>query len=181
MHVDVLRPEVSPLEAVDGAQVPLLALRQADAVQELPAAVPVPDPHILLLQLLGARGAADEPEELLGDAAVEDLLGGEQGEGPVTEREPHLRPEQGHGPGTRPVLALVSCKTLTSRVCFTSRISETTCVYNSPDEVEVLHLLVLAHLAPLVPIGGGHAVTMAIGGGAGHTGHHGLQHKIMLR
>ena len=110
MHVDVLRPEVSPLEAVDGAEVALLALRQADAVQELPAAVPVPDPHVLLLQLLGARGAADEPEELLGDATVEDLLGGEQGEGPVTEREPHLRPEQGHGPCTRPVLALVSWK-----------------------------------------------------------------------
>ena len=182
MHVDVLRPEVSPLEAVDGAQVPLLALRQADAVQELPAAVPVPDPHILLLQLLGARGAADEPEELLGDAAVEDLLGGQQGEGPVTERKPHLRPEQRHGPGPRPVLALVSCKTthpITSEVYFTSPRRNSTCVYDFPDEVEVLHLLVLAHLAPLAPIGGGHAVTVAIGGGC-HTGHHGLQHKIML-
>ena len=93
MHVDVLRPEVSPLEAVDGAQVPLLALRQADAVQELPAAVPVPDPHVLLLQLLGVGGAPDEPEELLSNAAIEDFLGCQEGEGSVPQRESHLSSE----------------------------------------------------------------------------------------
>ena len=94
VHVDVLRPEVSPLEAVDGAQVPFLALRQADAVQELPAAVSVPDPHVLLLKLLGARGAADEPEELLGNASIEDLLGCEERECSVPERVSHLGPEE---------------------------------------------------------------------------------------
>ena len=93
MHVDVLRPEVSPLEAVHGAEVSLLPLGEADAVEELSTAVPVPDPHILLLQLLGVSGAPDEPEELLSNAAIEDFLGGQQGEGAVPERKSHLGSE----------------------------------------------------------------------------------------
>ena len=43
MHVDVLRPEVAPLEPVDGTEVALLAVSQADGVQKLSGAVPIPD------------------------------------------------------------------------------------------------------------------------------------------
>ena len=42
----------------------------------------------LVLQLLSAGRAPDEPEELLGDAAVENPLGGQQRERVVTQREP---------------------------------------------------------------------------------------------
>ena len=83
VHVHVVSTEVSPLEAVDWPQVSLLPGCEAQTVQELSAAVPVPDPHILLLQLLGVGGAPDEPEELLSNAAIEDFLGGQQGEGAV--------------------------------------------------------------------------------------------------
>ena len=43
MHVDVLCAEVAPLEAVDWAEVALLAVPEADRVQELPRTVAVPD------------------------------------------------------------------------------------------------------------------------------------------
>ena len=43
MHVDVLRAEVAPLESVDGAEVALLAVPEADRVQELPRTVAVPN------------------------------------------------------------------------------------------------------------------------------------------
>ena len=50
-------------------------LLSAHRVEELPAAVPVPDPDVLVLELLGGGGAPDEPEQLLGDPAVEHLDG----------------------------------------------------------------------------------------------------------
>ena len=43
MHVDVLGPEVAPLEAVDGTEVALFAMTQADGIQKLPGTVTVPD------------------------------------------------------------------------------------------------------------------------------------------
>ena len=46
MHVDVLCPEVAPLESVDGTEIALLAVTQADGVQKLSGAVPVPDPDL---------------------------------------------------------------------------------------------------------------------------------------
>ena len=93
VHVHVLSTEVSPLKAVDWSQVSLLTGCEAQTVQELPAAVPVPDPHFLLLQLLGVGGAPDEPEELLSNAAIEDFLGGQQGECSVPQRKSHLSSE----------------------------------------------------------------------------------------
>ena len=94
LHVHVLRPEVSPLEAVDRSEVSLLPLCQAEAVEELPAAVSVPDPHILVLQLLGISGASDEPEQLLSNASIENLLGGQQGECSISQRKSHLSSEE---------------------------------------------------------------------------------------
>lgn len=44
----ILGSKVAPLEAVHGAEIAGLALRQADAVQVRPAPVPVPDPDALL-------------------------------------------------------------------------------------------------------------------------------------
>merc|ERR550519_360284 len=93
VHVHVLSTEVSPLKAVDGTEVSLLTLCKAQTVQELSASVPVPDPHFLLLQLLGVGGAPDEPEELLSNAAIEDFLGGQQGEGSIPQRKSHLSSE----------------------------------------------------------------------------------------
>ena len=49
VHVFILRAEVAPLEAVDGAQVVDLAVRQPHAVQVLAAAVAVPDADALVV------------------------------------------------------------------------------------------------------------------------------------
>ena len=43
VHVDILGPEVAPLKSVDGTEVALLAVAQADGIQKLPGTVPVPD------------------------------------------------------------------------------------------------------------------------------------------
>ena len=108
VHVHVLGAEVPPLEAVHWPEVALLPVCESAAVQELPATVTVPDPHILLLKLLGVGGAADKPEKLLSDSPVKDLLGGEQGEDTISQREPHLGPEQGKGSCPSPVFSLIA-------------------------------------------------------------------------
>jgi hypothetical protein len=59
VHVFILGAEVAPLEAVHGAQVVDLAVRQPNAVQVLAAAVAVPDTDALVLQLLRVGGALD--------------------------------------------------------------------------------------------------------------------------
>lgn len=41
--VDVFRAKVSPLEAIDGAEIADFAVGEADAVEELAGAVAVPD------------------------------------------------------------------------------------------------------------------------------------------
>lgn len=78
--VDVLGAKVPPLEAVDGAQVADVAVRQADAVEELAGAVAVPDLDADVAEGLGRGVALDEPEELGDDGAEEDTLRGEEGE-----------------------------------------------------------------------------------------------------
>lgn len=78
--VDVLGAKVPPLEAVDGAQVADVAVRQADAVEELAGAVAVPDLDADVAEGLGRGVALDEPEELGDDGAEEDALRGEEGE-----------------------------------------------------------------------------------------------------
>ena len=54
-------------------------------VKKLATAVAVPNSDIALLQLLGAGGASDEPEEFLSNAAVKYFLGCQQWEAPVTQ------------------------------------------------------------------------------------------------
>ena len=61
VHVGVLGPEVAPLEAVDRSEVTLLAVLEAARVEEGARAVPVPDPDVLLLKLLGVGRTPDEP------------------------------------------------------------------------------------------------------------------------
>lgn len=65
VHVHILCSKVSPLEAVDWPQVPLLSVAQALPVQELTAAVAVPDVNPLGLKLLGRSGTTNKPEQLL--------------------------------------------------------------------------------------------------------------------
>ena len=91
VHVHILCAKVAPLKAIDRTQIPLLPMLEPNAVQEGSTAVPVPDPHILLLQLLGRGRAPDEPEQFLGDPTVEDLLGGDQvSRGKVPSRSENL-------------------------------------------------------------------------------------------
>ncbi len=76
--VGVGRPKVAPLEAVDGAQVALLARPEAEAVQVRPRPVAVPDVDPRRRER--ARGCAprEEPEQLAADRAVEDAFGRQQ-------------------------------------------------------------------------------------------------------
>ena len=144
------------LESIDRSQVPLLPVVETHAVQEGPAAVPVPDAHVLLLQLLGRGGAPDEPEQLLGDPAVEHLLGGEQGKHTVSKGEAHLSAKEGKGPSASSVTFLVAS------------------LDNLPDQVQILHLLMLLRSLVLLmtsihcvgPIGLGH---IAIAGSVGKS------------
>ena len=64
INYNVPIPEFQVLKAIDRTEIPLLPMIEPDAVQEGSAAVPVPDPHILLLQLFGQ--ASDEPEQYIG-------------------------------------------------------------------------------------------------------------------
>ena len=110
------RPEVALIEAVDGAEVELLR-RSADRVEVGARSVAVPDVHVLSRSVRAAargrrmsRGRGGpacwlrsaglarlpwrscrptRPEQLLGDAAPEDALGGEQRQDVVAQREAH--------------------------------------------------------------------------------------------
>ena len=53
--------------------------------------------NLFLLKLRGIGGSPDEPEQFLGDAPVESLLGRQKGKSSVSEGEPHLPPEHGLG------------------------------------------------------------------------------------
>jgi hypothetical protein len=98
--VRVLRAKVAPLETVHGPQIALAAMAQAARLEERGRAVAVPD----LDALGGEEGrvcrAADEPEQLLDDAAQEGALGGEEGEGVVCQGKTQGRGrEEGEGAG----------------------------------------------------------------------------------
>ena len=62
----------------------------------------------MYLQKFSIGGSFDEPEEFLGDPAVEHFLGGEQGKNSVPERESHLCPEEGEDPGAGPVTLVIA-------------------------------------------------------------------------
>jgi hypothetical protein len=64
---------VPPLEAVDWAQVPGLAI-QAETGQVLFGAISRPDFDVFLLKQLCISGAADEPQKFLGHAPPKHLL-----------------------------------------------------------------------------------------------------------
>lgn len=70
----VLGAKVAPLEAVDGAQVADLAVRQAGAVEELARSVAVPDLDAGLGQRQRRRAALDEPQQLRHDGLEKDAL-----------------------------------------------------------------------------------------------------------
>lgn len=78
--VDILGAKVPPLEAVDGAQVADVAVREPDAVEELAGPVAVPDLDADVAEGGGGGVALDEPEQLGDDGAEEDSLCGEEGE-----------------------------------------------------------------------------------------------------
>mmetsp|Transcript_125011 Transcript_125011/g.399693 ORF Transcript_125011/g.399693 Transcript_125011/m.399693 type:complete len:412 (-) Transcript_125011:138-1373(-) len=88
VHVHVLRAEVAPLEAVDRAQVSLLAVGQTPVVQELAGAIAIPDLDALVREVLAVRVTLDEPQQLLQHTAPKDPFGREQREG-LSQVEPH--------------------------------------------------------------------------------------------
>merc|ERR1719495_1477234 len=125
VHVHILGAKVPPLESIDGSQVPLLPVIETHTVQEGPTTVSVPDAHVLLLQLLGGGGAPDE---------LEHLLGGEQGKHTVSKGEAHLSAKEGKGPSASSVTFLVAS------------------LNNLPDQVQILHLLMLLRSLVLLMI-----------------------------
>lgn len=102
MHVPVLGPKVTPLEAVDGPQVHLLARAQPNRVQIRTRAVAVPNMDPLVLQHLRVSAASHEPQELLGHAPPEHALGREDGKC-VAKVEPHRGAELGKRAGARAI------------------------------------------------------------------------------
>lgn len=72
--INVVGAKVTPLEAVDGAQVTHLAVREPDAVEELARPVAVPDLDAGLVERNRRRVALDEPQELGDDGPREDAL-----------------------------------------------------------------------------------------------------------
>lgn len=56
MHVFVIRPKVSPLEAIHRAQISFLPWSEAAVVQKFPGSVGVPDSHPLLWQFFSICG-----------------------------------------------------------------------------------------------------------------------------
>lgn len=108
MHPLVFSSEMSPLEPVNGAQVALLPVLQTDRIEKFPGAVRVPDVHVLLRQFQRVGGAADEPQQFLGDAAPEHTFRGQQREHVVPEGVAHLGAEDAVGADTRAVFAFHS-------------------------------------------------------------------------
>lgn len=78
--VGVFGAKVAPLEAVDGAQVAHLAVLQSQPVQELTAAVAVPDLDPGVAQGLRRRRARHEPQQLEDHGPREDALRRQQRE-----------------------------------------------------------------------------------------------------
>lgn len=79
-RVDVFRAEMPPLEAVHGAEIADLALREAEVVEELARAVAVPDLDALRGESVRGGVAGDEPEELGDDGFGEDAFCGQERE-----------------------------------------------------------------------------------------------------
>jgi hypothetical protein len=65
LTVDVFCAKMSPLEAVDGAQVALGAVSKAARVKKGAGAIAVPNVDILLLKKEGVGRTGDEPQKLL--------------------------------------------------------------------------------------------------------------------
>ena len=108
------------------------------------------------LQLLGGGGAPDEPEQLLGDPAIEDLLGGEQGKHAIPKGEAHLSAKEGKGPSASSVTFLVAS------------------LNNLPDKIQILHLLMLLRSLVLLtfsihPVGPISLGRIAIAGSVGKS------------
>ncbi len=105
-----------PLEAVDRAQIALAPVAQPALLEELRIPRPVPNPipsqifTPLRGELLRVRAAADEPDEVLDDAAEEGAFCGEEGEGRVREGEAEVgRCEDGESASAGAVWTDVSC------------------------------------------------------------------------
>lgn len=125
--------EVSPLEAVDRTQIPLLSVRESALVQELSGAVPIPDPDALLLQLLRIRAAANEPQQLFGHSSPEHPLSGQQWEDVVPQVKSHLSSENGQSADAGAIPATIPS------------------VDDVLDQVQVLHLVsVLRHMVSIL-------------------------------
>ena len=85
--VHVFGAKVPPLKAVDRTEIALLPTLETVQLEKLQRAVRIPDVHTLLGQLLAVGRAGDEPEQLLGDRFEVHLLGGQQRESVLTDRE----------------------------------------------------------------------------------------------
>lgn len=75
MHIRILGAEMTPLEAVHGTEIALLAMGKAARVEEVARSVAVPNVYLLLGQLVRVCRALDEPQEFLGDAPPEGAFG----------------------------------------------------------------------------------------------------------
>ncbi len=79
------RSPVTPLRTVDAAQIAVLI------------GPFVPDSHLVVMEILDIRIAAQEPEQLMDDGTQMDLFGGQQRKG-FAQREPGLGTEHGQSP-----------------------------------------------------------------------------------
>ena len=86
---------------IDGASVgrsPIAPLRTVDAAQIAIGIGPfIPNGHLVFVEILDIRIAAQEPEQFMDDGTQMDLLGGQQRKG-IPQREPCLGTEHGQSP-----------------------------------------------------------------------------------
>ncbi len=80
LRIHILGSEVAPLKAVDGAEVSLRPISEADGVEVSTGAVAVPYFDAGGGEGDGGGGARDKPEEFGDDGAEEDAFGGQKGE-----------------------------------------------------------------------------------------------------
>lgn len=72
---------MSPLEAIDRAEITLFSVKKAKIVKEFSRAISIPNPNFFIGQKFGVGVTIHEPYKFFGDTSPEDILSGEDREG----------------------------------------------------------------------------------------------------
>lgn len=99
---------MSPLEAIDGTQIPFFPVCQALVIQKGPGCIAVPDADLLIAQVFCVSVSFQEPDQLLCNTSPEHILSRQHRE-TFTQVVAHLTAEFGKDTRTSPIILLLSC------------------------------------------------------------------------